>query len=261
MKAIVVGNGPSLREHLRLGHFDLLAQSNVHSFAMNLIDLLYEPNPAEGLPGTAWRPTYYVWMEYVGYSRGHQPRSRLETYDRVLDFHILPDVERCFIGYRFKSDLEKRSIVRSLPTLPKFRDPTDKLLWMEGCATYHGVQVDSHRKPDDWHLPIPCVYGGTMNTVLSLSFMLGYDDVAVIGCDLGIRAPDGKVDFNHFDPTYHTFLDGQFEKQDGTLEHVHSIARKNFERVGHRIVNAGIGGLLTAYDRMEFKEWLDDRLV
>jgi hypothetical protein len=97
-----------------------------------------------------------------------------------------------------------------------------------------------------------------MNTVLSLAFMLGYSDVALIGCDLGIVAPTPEQDFNHFHPSYHTFLDGQFEKQDGTLEHVHSIARTNFERMGRRIINAGIGGALNAYDRMPLVEWLND---
>jgi hypothetical protein len=256
MKAVVVGNGPSLRDHLRRGHFDGLTSLGIPSFACNLIDLLYDPNPDADLPGTTWRPTYYVWMEFVGYSRGYHPRSRLETYDRVLDFHILPNVERCFIGHRFKSDLEKRSVARSLPTLPRFQDPTENLIWLEGCSSYHGVQFDNHRRPNDWHLPTPCVYGGTMNTVLSLAFMHGFDDVAVIGCDLGIVAPAAGTDFNHFDPTYHTFLDGQFEKQDGTLDHVHSIARKNFERVGHRLVNAGIGGRLEALPRLSLVDWL-----
>lgn len=250
MKAVVVGNGPSLNQHVAAGDFDLLTERGIHSFGMNLLDLLYDR--------TSWRPTYYVWMEYVGYSRAAEPRTRIETYDRVLDFHIVPQVERCFIAYRFKKDLEKRQVVRSLPRLPDFKAPSTTLTWIEACATYHGVQVDSHRKPDDWHLPIPCVYGGTMNTVMSLAFMLGYSDVAVVGCDLGIVAPTAEQDFNHFDPSYHTFLDGQFEKQDGTLEHVHSIARANFERMGRRIVNAGIGGLLTAYERMSLREWLDD---
>lgn len=258
MKALVVGNGPSLRKHLEAGDFDALADSGVHAFAMNLIDLLYEADPDAGLPGTAWRPTYYVWMEYVGYSRMAEPRTRLETYDRVLDYHIVPKVERCFIAYRFKRDLEKRQQVRNLPRLPDFKDPTPQLTWIEACSTYHGVQFDAHRRPEDWHLPVPCVYGGTMNTVLSLAFMLGYDDVGVMGCDLGIVAPTPEQDFNHFHPTYHTFLDGQFEKQDGTLEHVHSIARTNFERMGRRIVNAGIGGALNAYDRMPLVEWLND---
>jgi hypothetical protein len=250
MKAVVVGNGPSLNDHIANGDFDLLASAPVHAFGMNLIDLLYDR--------TEWRPTYYVWMEYVGYSRAALPRTRLETYDRVLDYHIVPKRERCFIGYRFKKDLEKRCDVRSLPRLPDFKDPTPELTWVEACATYHGVQVDSHRKPDDWHLPCPCVYGGTMNTVLSFAFMFGYSDVAVIGCDLGLVEPVGDMDLNHFDPSYHTFLDGQFEKQDGTLEHVHAIARKNFERMGRRIINAGIGGLLTSYQRMPLGEWLND---
>jgi len=256
MKAVVIGNGPSLRDHLKAGHFDALAVAEIPTFACNLIDLLYDPNPAIDLPGTSWRPTVYVWMEYVGYSRAATPRTRLETYDRVLDHHIVPQHERCYIAYRFKNDLEKRCATRSLPRLTDFKDPTRYLTWIETCATHHGVQVDSHRRPNDWHLPVPCVYGGTMNTLLSLAFMLGYDDVAVIGCDLGIREPTPEQDFNHFDPTYHTFLDGSFDLADCTLEHVHRIARSNFERVGHRIVNAGIGGLLRAYDRVALTEWM-----
>lgn len=258
MKAVIVGNGPSLKEHLRLGHFDMLTERDIHSFGMNLIDMLYDPDPKYDLPGTDWRPTYWVWAEYVGYSREKQPMTRMEYYDRVFEKHILPKKEKCFIGYRFKKALEKRAHVCSYGKLPRMRAPEDHLIWFERCGSWHGVQLEAHKKPTDWHLPTPCVYGGTMNTVLSFAFMFGYSDVGVLGCDLGIEEPSETKDFNHFHPEYFTFLDGSFEKQDDTLREVHEIAKKNFDRMGRRLVNVGIDGKLDVHPRMEFERWIDD---
>lgn len=270
MKAVVIGNGVSLRDHLHLGHFDLLTEKGIDSWAMNLIDMLYDPDPEHDLPGTDWRPTFWTWVEYVGYSREDQPWTRTEYYDNVLDRHVHPQIEKCFIDYRFKRVLGRRvekgrmddrpKMMREAesPVLPNMRAPTDHLIWIERCDGFHGVQTDNHRKPTDWHLPLPCVYGGTMNTVLSLVFMYGYTDVGVIGCDLGIREPDKGHDYNHFRDDYFTYLDGQFDLQDDTLRDVHTIAKMNFDRTGRRIVNVGINGELDIYDRMTFEEWIND---
>ena len=249
-KAVVIGNGPSLREHLRRGDFERLA--GVETVAMNRIDWLYDPDPEAGLPGTAWRPTRWVWVEYYGISDSADPDSMERTYTRVLERHVFPDVERCYISTHFRKALQDRAWrLRECERI----FTRQKLIWVDRC-NWHGGQCDSLERPEDWHLPMPCTFGGTINTALSLAFMFGFDDVAVIGCDLGIRRAEGPDDPNHFHPRYHTYLDGNFERQDDTLRHVHSIARRNFERCGRRIVNAGIGGLLEVYDRMPLEEWL-----
>lgn len=255
MKTIIIGNGPSLKEHLHRGHFDLFTQMEIETIAMNSIDWLYDPDPKYDLPGTDWRPTHWVWVEYLWYSRIFQPFTRDDVAEWVLESHVLPGIERCYIDRRFKEVLVKKANeLRPRCRLYKRED----VLWIERCSMRHGMQISSPDHPLDWHLPLFCVYGGTMNTALSMAFMFGWDDVGVIGCDLEITEPIGNIDTNHFHPRYYTHIEGSYEMQDDTLRHVHGIAKRNFEKWDRRIVNVGIGGELETYERVDLEKWLNE---
>ena len=241
MKTVVIGNGPSINDHLKAGDFDLLAEMQaaglVETWAMNMIELIY--------PKTSWRPSAWVWVEFLAYGvkRGHHAEFTIEQYGKIASSqHVLPGVELCIIEERFKDYM---------------KGDCSGVTWISRCADEgHNVQVDSSTKPDDWHLPVPCVYGGTMNTVMPLVFMAGQRDVAVIGCDLGIVEPD-EEDHNHFDPQYMTYTVGDYILHDDTLRDVHRMAKKNFEDDGGNIVNCSIGGELEVYDRVSLREFLD----
>lgn len=236
MKTIVIGNGPSINEHLAAGDFDLLAEMQdaglVETWAMNMIELIY--------PKTSWRPSVWIWVEFLAYGvkRGNHLEFTIGEYaETAKEKHIRPGVERCIIEERFK----------------KYTGDVDAE-WISRCADEgHNVQTDSPTKPTDWHLPVPCIYGGTMNTALSLVYQEGGRDVAVIGCDLGIVEPAKTEDFSHFDPQYMTYTVGDYSLHDDTLRDVHRIAKKNF---GSGIVNCGIGGVLDVYDRIPLREFL-----
>ena len=245
-KVVVIGNGPSLSKHLAAGDFDLLLDLQsaglVETWSMNLIDLIYDRTP--------WRPSVWVWVEFLAYDvkKGNHLEFTQGYAKDAVKVHLAPGVERCIIEQRFERYME--------PWLKRYPDSGPE--WISRCEGLgHGRQHGNEFAPDDWHLPVPCVYGGTMNTVLPLIFQAGYSDVAVIGCDLGIVAPDPGRDYNHFDSKYMTYTHGDYSLADETLRDVHRFARKNFEGAGRRIVNAGIGGVLDVYDRVPLKEFLD----
>lgn len=236
MKAVILGNGWSLQEHLERGDFDLLKQ--VDTFAMNLIDLLYDK--------TDWRPTNYIWIEQANQA------GTIDRMQDIVEIHVRPKKEMCYIGVKFHSQLHRRFKNDFYTHSNDFR--REKINYLHRCSNNtHGGQADEALTPTQWHLPMPCCYGGTMNTALQLAFMLGYTDVAVIGADLGYKNGSN----NNFDPSYTARIDGKWALHNQTLERVHSMAREHYEKWGRRIVNAGIRGELKAYDRVDLQEWLN----
>ena len=233
MKAVVIGNGPSLNFHNKVGDFELLKE--VDTFAMNNIFDFFEPNEEHGLLGTDWRPSYWTWVEYAG-------GTELPEMYPVIKRSILPYAKMVFINDEFKHVMERANI-----------DFPGKVNWVTRCSESGVADCDT----GDWHLPMFCNYGGTVNLVLSLVYMMGYRDVAVIGCDLGIKKPVNGRDTNHFRNDYITYIDGDYTLQDDILRNVHGIAKRYFPR----IVNCGIGGELEVYPRMKLREWMNDNTI
>ena len=200
------------------------------------------------------------------------PLTYADMINTAVYEHILPKKTDCFIRRAFTKDvieeLETNFETGEIHTgwnesgsfIPV--NPFEgRVHWVDVCTANHDGQFGSPGSlyPWDWHLPVLCRFGGTMNPVLSLAYMLGYKDVAVIGCDLGFEEPDpdDEIDHNHFHPQYFTKIDGYWKFHNQTLSHVHSIAKMNFERSGRRIVNCGIGGNLEVYDRIDLIDWLE----
>lgn len=230
-KAVVVGNGPSLNAHLEAGDFDLLV--GVDTLAVNRIDLLYGR--------TAWRPMWWVWTEQLG---PDFPGTGMVAH--ALDAHILPGIEWCIVERRWQKPLMEELNRRQLPGSVV---EGVRYVWRGACPHY-GQVGGQGVIPAAWHLPEVCAFGGAISAALQLAYMLGYDDVGLIGCDLSIGwEPD------HFDPSYHSYTDGVLYLQDDTLRAAHRLARRGFE--GRRLVNVGIGGALEVHPRMDLRRWLD----
>jgi hypothetical protein len=248
-KALIVANGRSLKDHLARGDFDVLEMLAVPTIAMNRIDWLYEPDPDEGLAGTVWRPTYWVWVEWVQADSEQQHLTRADVLQQVIERHILTD-EQCWIATRFRKELRTRALQLGVQL--------NGVHWMERADCRHGVQVDSTSRPKAWHLPSVCPYGGTITAAYHLAWLLGATDVGVLGADLGLKEPDWvlRFDYSHFHSQYFTACDGDLALQDDTLRDAHRLARKQFTRHGRRLVNVGIDGLLDVLPRMGLEEWL-----
>ena len=245
MKAVIIGNGYSLNDHLDRGDFELLAGSGVDTFGVNEIHRIYHR--------TEWRPVYCVWVENMD-----------RNGETMFKEHVIPQQEICFIREDFQRQiLTDRAIKEKIERMMYgdrlyateneidiYHNPSKTLRWINRCTGHNG------QDPGDWHLPIFCIYGGVITTALPLAFMIGYDDVAVIGCDLGTVPGVGG---DHMDPDYVTASqDYSDQSLDDRLTNVHITAQRIYSQHGRRLVNCGIGGLLEAHPRMDLGEWIND---
>ena len=91
IKTVVIGNGPSLAEHLSAGDFDLLMELQetglVETWSMNLIDLIY--------PKTDWRPSFWVWVEFLAYDvkKGNHLEFTQKYAREAVNLHTRADVK------------------------------------------------------------------------------------------------------------------------------------------------------------------------
>ena len=107
--------------------------------------------------------------------------------------------------------------------------------------------------------------GSTVTYVaLQLAFHMGYDSVALIGCDHNFetKGPADKIvqadntDPNHFDPTY--FSKGVKWNLPDLLnsERGYLLARKHYENNERKIFNCTEGGKLEIFERLTLEDFL-----
>ena len=139
----------------------------------------------------------------------------------------------------------------------------DNVVFMERCEHIGGEYV-----PTEWHLPLPCDYGGGISIALQTAVELGYDPIYLVGCDLyKYRGPD-DVDINHFDPSYcdYQWKNGEelitperWASTNRRLVIGHEVAKRSAEKMGVSILNATIGGALEVYERVDIRDLLNGK--
>ena len=262
MRLVIIGNGPSLDDHLDRGDFDLLLDEEIPSIAVNMIDKIYHR--------TVWRPTHWIWVE-------NHWRLGDKMWMTAVKHHLIPQVEICHVSREYYVELRRWIHAHGNGVYP-YPEPdagdTDLIKWIDRCPPSDGhcgqigLEDSVHPYqgiPQEWHYPIPCRFGGSINTALTTALKIAEGeslDLAVIGCDLGlIESPPMKKDPNHFgDGNYPTYLDGRlkFERQDDTLRYIHQMAKDYYLKHDGSIINAGIGGELEVHPRMDLKEWISN---
>lgn len=105
---------------------------------------------------TEWRPDYYVRGEVPSYDPEHV-REDLKEMGKVGCVTYLQD------GFR---GLEARNA-----------HPATRYEYFQTC--------DGSRH--DWHLPVICGYGTVVHVAMQIAVTLGFDEIHLIGCDLGDR--------------------------------------------------------------------------
>ena len=207
--AYIIGNGPSLLPD----NLDKLIGKP--SYACNRIHLMYEY--------TDWRPTEYVRSEWAALDddpvRWKSGREEIQLH---LDMGI-----RCRVSNHW--DLEGIDILKH-------------------CHE-HQVNYDDKNAPSEWHLPQPCVFGGSMSVAMQLAYMDGFKTLVLLGCDLNYR--NGKP--NHFTDKYELGgeTDAFYANKNALWGHVvaiNTIARKGLDLF---VVNATRGGDLHLYPRWQ----------
>jgi len=104
------------------------------------------------------------------------------------------------------------------------------------------------------------------NVALHLAFHLGFDSVAIVGCDhhYNAKGPPGKVfqtdpsDTDHFDPRYWSSVPMKYANL-FEMEVSYQQAFNYYRAHGRKLVNATDGGKLEILPRMALEEFLHGR--
>ncbi len=134
----------------------------------------------------------------------------------------------------------------------------ENVTYFERCQNHLGVMS----KPDGWHLPSFCQYGGGMSIALQLAAKMNCNPIYIVGADLYEYRHPGP-DTNHFHPEYsahrvnHTQED--WDNTNARLVHSHEVAKKSAAEMGILIYNATVGGALEVYERRNIHEVLNGK--
>ena len=116
------------------------------------------------------------------------------------------------------------------------------------CRQYNW---DNHCATIEWHLPVLCTAFGGMSTMIQIaSTVLNYDEIYLVGCDLGYTP---HQELNHAIPVYTTDKRDKSEQDNGNMRHLHEMAKKCCPKP---IYNSTVGGELETYPRKDIWELL-----
>ena len=154
-RAIVLGNGPSLRG------FDFDSLRGEFVIACNRIHLIY--------PKTEWRPTVYVMTDASGN----------EEAAADCRFHVRQGypfyITNRLVHHAFNPQERPQAPHRCWPF---YNEPTLKII--ENC------DHEAVRKivPLKWHLPHICCYGGSVFAGVQIAaFVYGFKEIELLGVD------------------------------------------------------------------------------
>ena len=215
----IVGNGASLRET----PLDLL--QGEHTFGLN--------DCSRAFDFTSWRPTYYVKTEFEF--------AGDEQMDYVLP-HLQNPNTHCFITAQSAALCE---------SLAPARWPINATYLKTSCVhnkanAFHGT------RPDKWHLPKICVFGGATHIALQLAVLMAkYEQIFLVGMDMGWQEYDrgNEPDPNHFDPAYPELGMFPLNERDATHNLFYELAHYEAAIRGIDIYNATVGGNLEVFER------------
>ncbi len=218
-------------------------------------------------PHTTWRPNRVFWSDNVWQET---QADILEHLEQGYDFYCRPSVIDEFTGhYEYRMVANKKVKVFFSNYMPRQKG-YDGATWQTTpifhkspahVHTYKYCTEHSPNRPDptswrgDSEEGVYCKFGGTFQVALMHGVEEGFNPIYVVGADLGIT-PGGMLETrNHFSTDYQVQPYDQ-RKADGknrAYALAHSMARTYAEERGVEIINAGIGGQLEAYKRVDFE--------
>ncbi len=226
MRAFIVGNGPSLRNT----NLELLRDEV--SYGVNAIHLLYEK--------TAWRPNHLVIGDLT---QEHRDWVRQGGTDRE-DGRINRFLDIINTNTSAQIHIRGNYGVWAKPLL----GPHNNVSYFDVC-THHSMGLDDtleDKAPSEWHLPQICRWGGSVVMAIQLAALENYSPLYLLGCDLGYTPGTN----NHFTPDYDKFIvPAKADALNAVIANAHSLANSQWE-----IYNAGVGGSLDAYERVNLEE-------
>jgi hypothetical protein len=217
-RLFIVGNGPSLNKT------PLYLLQNEYTMCFNRINLLYER--------INWKPELYVVVDDLVIKDNYQE----------INTEVIPTVKNAFFPDIHPSNLNVK----------KYINQQENVYWFISD------------KPE-FRSDLPnCGHNKTVvNAGLQIAAYLGFKEIYMIGVDMDfgdqkvkkITARDWEAtedDPNHFDPRY--FQKGRKYHNPTVHEMLEQFqkAKTFFDRLGVKIFNAGIGGKLEIFPRVNF---------
>ncbi len=205
-------------------------------------------------PQTTWRPNRVFWSDNVWQETELDIREHLKY---GYDFYC-----RSSVILEFTGDYVPREIGRdgaTWQTTPIFDKIPPQVTTYEYCAEHTAKLPVPTGWRDDEAEGVYCKFGGTFQVALMHGVEEGFSPIYVVGADLGFT-PGGMLETrNHVTGDYQVMAYDQ-RKADGknrAYAYAHSLARTYAEERGIKIYNAGIGGQLEAYERVDFASLFD----
>jgi len=218
MRAWVIGNGPSLKNT----NLDLL--DGEVTFACNRINLLYNK--------TSWRPSHYIRVEGMELLNEPDPSIWREDFETHMDM----------VGCTVWANLY---FINKLGIKP----PTNKFQVIRSCAHYTAHYDDSNC-PHQWHMPIYCTFGSSVNVAIQIAYKLKYNPIYLVGCDLGYKDGEPSHFTDEYEEGYWDMLRPAKYANLDTLA-AHMQAARTVPK--GTILNATKGGFLEVYDRVDYE--------
>lgn len=220
-RCFIIGNGPSLaRTNLEL-------LKNDYSWGVNQIHIIY--------PETTWRPTHITFAEMTAGGSYWFPRIWEAVRQNPQAKRFARDD-----AWWWTEEMEQYDVTR-------FNACTHHDILDEGP-----IENRYDKIPDLWHFPQICKFGGSVPMTIQLAVVEGFDEIYLIGCDLGYVANKN----NHFHPDYAPtqralLAESKATKRNEVTKMAHEYALRNSPVP---IYNATVGGELDVYPRVKYED-------
>lgn len=157
---------------------------------------------------------------------------------------------KMYLWETFKTGFPERH--PNYDTMPEGVGEVANVEWIEKCA-HHPYQWHNNKAVQSWHLPELCTAFGGMSTMLQIAARDGYEEIYLLGCDLGYTP---FAERNHAIPDYTKDLRDKTEQDNGNMLALHKMAKRSSPVP---IYNATVGGELEVYPRRELRKVLDGK--
>jgi hypothetical protein len=213
----LIGNGPSLL------HTPLNLLKDEHCMALNKIARIFEV--------TEWRPTHYVKVDFSEFT-GDDWRDEV--------WPVVACGAKMLLWDAFRDGAGERGIVAG-GDLPN-------TTWVQRCKKHHYYAVGDEKAPISWHLPDLCTAINSMSIMAQWAVLLGYDEIYLVGCDLGYTNGDN----DHFFAGYYHSVDSSYaDRNNRSALGAHKIIKRSCPIP---VYNATVGGLLEVYPRVNLED-------
>jgi hypothetical protein len=219
------------------------------SWGMGRINKIY--------PHTEWRPTRVFWSDNLWQETVADVKEHL-SYG--YDFYCRPMVIGELTGDYVPRLLGRDGATWQTDTLfrgqhvPSFEEIPPQVTLYDYCTEHSPNRPDPTSWRGDTEEDVYCKFGGTFQVALMHAVEENFNPIFLVGCDLGFTPGGMGETRNHFASDYQVQEYDQ-KKADGkncAYKLAHSLARTYAEERGITIYNAGIGGQLEAYERVDF---------